>query len=121
MVAQPGICPLHHGTHFEKPGLLRADGAHLSEEGNSIFIHSFDKMTKTLIVTFQGREILIQSIPASLMLVPAVDAQKPAEVSQASRPEEHMKSTLKEFQLFQPISRLNWGPSLDASMEDQVA
>lgn len=80
MVAQPGVYPLHHETHFEKPGLLGADGAHLSEEDNSIFICCFDKMMKTLIETFQGRGILICSVPASLMLVPAIDAQKPAEV-----------------------------------------
>lgn len=84
-MTQLGVYLLHHGTHFEKPGLMGADGDHLSEEDNSIFIHIFDKMMKTLNETFQGKGISIHSTPASLIPVPTVDAQKPVEVSQASR------------------------------------
>lgn len=115
MVTQPGVYLLHHGTHFERPDLLGADWAHLSEEDNSIFFHIFDKMMKTLNETLQGRGILIHSTPTGLMPVPAIDAQKPVEVSQASR--RAHKSSTKEFQPPQPVSLLHWGHNSDASME----
>lgn len=71
---------LYRGAQFEKPGLLGADGAHLSGEENCIFIHTFVKMMKTLNETFWGKGILIHSTPTCLMPVPAIDAQKPAQV-----------------------------------------
>jgi len=37
---------LKHGNSFEKPGLLGADGVHLSEKGKSIFHHKFAKLVK---------------------------------------------------------------------------
>ena len=41
-----GFSYLDHGTHFEKPGLLGADGVHLSEKGKSIFSHRLAKLEK---------------------------------------------------------------------------
>jgi len=41
-----GFGYLDHGTHFEKLGLLRADGVHLSEKGKSIFSHRLAKLVK---------------------------------------------------------------------------
>ena len=46
LVPQPGFSYLDHGTCFEKPGLLRADGVHLSENGKSIFGHRLAKLVK---------------------------------------------------------------------------
>jgi len=37
---------LGHGNCFEKPGLLRADGVHLSEKGKSMFGHQLAKLVK---------------------------------------------------------------------------
>ena len=41
-----GFSYLDHGTRFEKPGLLGADGVHLSEKGKSIFGHRLAKLVK---------------------------------------------------------------------------
>ena len=41
-----GFGYLDHGTRFEKPGLLGADGVHLSEKGKSIFGHRLAKLVK---------------------------------------------------------------------------
>ena len=37
---------LDYGTHFEKPGLLGADGVHLSEQGRSIFSYWLAQLVK---------------------------------------------------------------------------
>ena len=41
-----GFGYLDHGTQFEKPSLLGADGVHLSEKGKSIFGHRLAKLVK---------------------------------------------------------------------------
>jgi len=46
LVSQPGFTYLDHGIHFEKPGLLGADGVHLLEKGKSMFGHRHGKLVK---------------------------------------------------------------------------
>lgn len=46
LIVQPGVKCLYHGACFEKPVLLRADAAQLSEKGKIIFGHRLDKLVK---------------------------------------------------------------------------
>lgn len=41
-----GFSYLDHGTLFEKPELLGADGIHLLEKGKSIFTHRLARLVK---------------------------------------------------------------------------
>ena len=41
-----GFSYLDHGTRFQKPGLLGADGVHLSEKGKTLCAHRLAKLVK---------------------------------------------------------------------------
>lgn len=46
LMVQPGVKYLYRGACFEKPVLLRADGAPLSETGKNILSHRLDRLVK---------------------------------------------------------------------------
>lgn len=70
LMAQPGVKYLDHGACFEKPVLLRVDGAHLSEKGKNIFGHRLDKLVKrALSNNWWIKGTSIHLTPVSLMPV----------------------------------------------------
>lgn len=83
---------LDHGTLFEIPDLLGADGAQLPEKGKGIFAHRPASLVKrALNLGCQGRETSIHPTLSSVMPVAARDAQSLERGHRSSA--EHLKSS----------------------------
>lgn len=80
-----------HGTCFQKLGLLRADGVHLSEEGKSIFCHRLAKVRRALNERCQGEGNLSPSHSSQFGASVSNRLPEPEEGSQVRRkaPEHH--------------------------------
>lgn len=97
-----------------KPGLLGADGLHLSEKGNSIISHRLAKMASRALKFSLGRDL--QPIP----LLP-VECQDQQEVPRAWRGVTcQQESPWGAAQRKSSQPKLHWGLDLNASMQMHV-